>query len=187
MNSVRLPLGIIVLLLSLLLGRVPFAHSQTGLAPADGRITLGRSGYIVIEGVRDTTGHFSWQKGPGPGRHSLVWAAGTLSLPDTLFLDEFGLQDAGVVCQADLSGVGGSGRLVFEDGIFSISEPLVLSDGILELHVSGGELEVRGDQIRYRRQRVVDNETKANYIFLAGIILLIVVLMRRARRKMRQN
>lgn len=187
MNSVRKVLGNLTLPLMLALVAVSPTFGQVGPATDEGRVILGRPGYLVIEGVRDTTDIFSWQRGPGPGRHSLVWSTGTLSLPDTLYLDEFGAVDAGVVCQAELSGVGGSGRLVFEDGLYRVSEPLVLSDGVLELHVSGGELEVRGDQIRYRQTRLQNDKTKANYIFLAGLILLIIVLMRRARVQMKKS
>ena len=46
---------------------------------------------------------------------------------------------------------------------------------------------MRGDQIRYRRPVVEDRTTQANYIFLAGLILLIIVLMRRARRGLRKS
>ena len=99
------------------------------------RTELGRPGYLVISGVRDTTlaGVFVAQEGPGPGRHALVWPEGTLSLPDSLVLEAFGAADVGLPCGPALSGVGGSGRLVFQDGIYEVSEPLVLADGILEL------------------------------------------------------
>ena len=152
----------------------------------EGRTILGQPGYVIIEGVRDSTSDFTWQNGPAPGRHSLVWAEGTLSLPEGLELDAFGRQDAGVSCLAGLSGVGGSGRLVFDDGIYKISEPVLLADGNLELHISAGELEVRGDQIRYRRpasKNQGQDKSQANTIFLAGLVVLIIVLMRRARHR----
>jgi hypothetical protein len=148
--------------------------------------TLGQSGYIVIEDGRQKE-DFRWQEGPGPGRHSLVWPEGTLSLPDSVTLEEFGPRDAGIVCGAELSGVGGSGQLVFQDGVYQISEPILLADGLLELHVSAGELVVRGSQIRYRRPRIEDRKTQANYIFLAGMMLLVVVLLRRARSQLRKS
>jgi hypothetical protein len=180
MLSVLKSLPVSVLVLLVLAAAVVPAVGQ------EGRTTLGQPGYVIIEGVRDTTSEFTWQDGPAPGRHSLVWAEGTLSLPQTLELDAFGRQDAGVACLAGLSGVGGSGWLVFDDGIYKISEPVLLADGILELHISAGELEVRGDQIRYRRpasnSKDQDN-SQANYIFLAGLVVLIVVLMRRARHR----
>jgi hypothetical protein len=148
------------------------------------RTTLGSAGYLVITGARDSTAGYFWQPGPGPSRHSLVWPEGTLSLPLDAELDPFGLADGGFACGPELSGVGGSGQLLFQDGIYQVSEPIFLSDGVLELHAAGGELEVRGDQIRYRRPKVKESRTQANYIFLAGLVLLIVVLMRRARSQM---
>ncbi|MDX2475528.1 MAG: hypothetical protein QNL91_17700 [Candidatus Krumholzibacteria bacterium] len=180
MFSVPKSSRIIVLLLLVLAVAVCPAVAQ------EGRTILGQPGYVIIEGVRDSTTEFTWQDGPAPGRHSLVWAEGTLSLPESLELDAFGEQDAGVACLAGLSGVGGSGRLVFVDGIYKISEPVLLADGNLELHISAGELEVRGDQIRYRRPESKNqgqDNSQANYIFLAGLVVLIIVLMRRARRR----
>ena len=159
-----------------------------GVARADTeRTILGRPGYLVIEGGRQENGDFRWQAGPGPGRHSLVWPEGTLSLPDSLELGQFGEQDAGISCGPQLSGVGASGQLLFRDGSYQISEPVLLADGVLELHLSAGELVVRGDQIRYRRPQVEESKTQANYIFLAGLVVLIVVLMRRARHQLRKS
>ncbi len=151
------------------------------------RTVLGQPGYLVIEGVRDSASVYGWQDGPDPDHHALVWPEGSLRLPRWLSLDEFGQLDAGVPSQAGLSGTGGSGHLVFEDGIYPISEPLVLADGVWELNISAGELEVRGAQIRYRRPVVEDRTTQANYIFLAGLLLLIIILMRRARRGLRKS
>jgi hypothetical protein len=147
--------------------------------------SLGRDGYLIIEGVRDSLSEFSRQDGPKVGFSALVWPEGTLSLPDSIAFDDFGLSDVGTPCLAALSGVGNSGRLVFEDGIYPISEPVLLADGILELHLSGGELEIRGTQLRYRRPQVEDKSQKSNLIFLSGLVLLIIVLMRRARKKLR--
>jgi len=160
--------------------------ATVGIAATEQTI-LGEPGYLVIEGVRDTTALFSWQNGPGPGRHSLVWPEGTLSLPDSVELDDYGRLDVGLTCGRELSGVGGSGHLVFADGLYTISEPVVLGDGILELHLAAGELEVRQNQIHYRRPVIVDRSHQANYVFLAGLVVLIVVLMRRARKQLRKS
>ncbi len=168
------------LLLGGLVARAPSAAAAE-------RTTLGRPGYLVIEGVRDSSAVFTWQEGPGPGRHSLVWPEGTLSLPSGQNLDDYGRLDAGVACGAELSGVGGSGHLVFNDGLYVVSEPIVLADGTLELHVSAGELEIRSNQIRYRRPVIEDHSSQANYIFLAGLVVLIVVLMRRVRKRLRKS
>lgn len=151
-----------------------------------GRRELGRTGYLIIEAARDTSGAFSWSAGPGPGRHSLVWSQGVLSLPDSVRPEPFAFHDVGVVCGPQLAGVGASGRLMLDDGIYAVSEPILLADGVLELHVSGGELEIRGDQIRYRRDVAPSaDRQRANYLMVAGLLLLILVLLRRARRRTR--
>ncbi len=187
MASLGLPLRTGFPWLGLALLFVVVGSANMGWTQQEGQTTLGQPGYLVIEAVRDTASVFLWQEGPGPNRYSLVWPEGTLSLPDSVHLDEFGDLDAGLVCGAALSGVGSSGYLVFQDGVYQISEPVALSDGVLELHVSGGELEVRGNQIRYRRPNLPDQKTKANYIFLAGMVVLITVLLRRARRQLRKS
>ncbi len=173
----------VLLLLGLVLAGARWSSAAAGGVEG----TLGAPGYLIIEGARDSTAAFQWHDGPGPERHSLVWSQGTLSLPDTIGLEPFGARDGGLTCRAELSGVGSSGRLSFRDGIFKVSEPLLLADGILELHVSAGELEIRGGQIRYRRHEVPQTNTRADYIFLAGLVVLILVLMRRVRRGARKR
>ena len=145
--------------------------------------TLGQPGYLVIEAARDSSAGFRWEAGPGPGYRSLVWDLGRLTLPDTLEAENFGRYDLGVLCTARLEGSGASGQLVFRDGIYPVSEPVVLSDGRLELRVSAGELEFRGARIRYRRPVAEAGPYRSGLILMAGMTLLVVVLLRRARLK----
>ncbi len=145
--------------------------------------TLGRAGYLVIEAVRDTTAGFRWEAGPEPGHRSLVWDQGRLTLPDTLEAEDFGRYDLGVPCTARMEGAGASGQLLLRDGIYPVSEPVVFSDGRLELRVFSGELEFRGASIRYRRVAGQPREFRSGLILLAGMTLLVVVLLRRARMK----
>ena len=168
-----------VLALFLGLGVVPGLADEK---PA-GALYLGRPGYLVIEAARDSTAGFRWEDGPRPGFRSLVWDQGRLTLPDSLEPENFARQDIGVPCTAQLAGSGASGQLVLLDGIYPVSEPVTLSDGRLELQVSAGELEFRGARIRYRRA-VAENRTfKAGLLMLAGMTVLVVVLLRRARLK----
>jgi hypothetical protein len=156
-----------------------------GLADEEPAVALylGRPGYLVIEAARDSTAGFRWEDGPRPGFRSLVWDQGRLTLPDSLEPEDFARQDVGVPCTAQLAGSGASGQLVLLDGIYPVSEPVTLSDGRLELQVSAGELEFRGARIRYRRA-VAENRTfKAGMLMLAGMTVLVVVLLRRARLK----
>lgn len=145
--------------------------------------TLGRPGFLVIEAARDSAAGFRWEAGPGPGYRSLVWDQGRLTLPDTLEAEDFARRDIGVPCTARLAGTGASGQLVLRDGIYPVSEPIVLSDGRLELRVSAGELEFRGARIRYRRAVDETREFRAGLLLLAGMTLMVVVLLRRARLK----
>jgi len=153
-----------------------------GEEPVPGR-HLGRPGYLVIEAARDSTLGFRWEAGPRPGFRSLVWDQGRLTLPDSLEPEDFARQDIGVPCTARLAGTGASGQLVLRDGIYPVSEPVILSDGHLELQVSAGELEFRGARIRYRRAVAETHTFKAGMLMLAGMMVLVVVLLRRARLK----
>lgn len=170
---------VMVLPMWLGLGGVPAAAEEK---PAPAR-HLGRPGYLVIEAARDSTASFRWEAGPRPGFRSLVWDQGRLTLPDSLEPEDLALQDVGVPCTARLAGSGASGQLVLRDGIYPVSEPVILSDGRLELQISAGELEFRGARIRYRRAAAESRTFKAGLLMLAGMTLLVAVLLRRARLK----
>ena len=90
MFSVPNPLRVSVLVLLVLV------TAACPVVAQEGRTILGQPGYVIIEGVRDSTSEFIWQDGPAPGRHSLVWAEGTLSLPEGLELDAFHEIDDGL-------------------------------------------------------------------------------------------
>ena len=152
-----------------------------GVSASDQR--LGRPGYLVIEAGRDTTAGFRWETGPGPGFRTLVWDQGRLTLPDSLLPEDIGPRDVGVPCTGQLEGKGASGQLVLQDGIYPVSEPVVLRDGRLELQVAAGELEFRGARIIYRRAEAENPDFKAGLLMLAGMTVLVLVLLRRARLK----
>jgi hypothetical protein len=156
-----------------------------GIAKAQPRLEqgLGQPGYVVIEAARDSVSAFGWETGPGPGLRTLVWDEGRLTIPDSLPVEDFGRRDIGFPCTASFAGTGDSGRLVIQDGIFSVSETVLLTDGILQLEVTGGELEIRGAMIRYRRSTSVSREFKSGLLLLAGMTLMVIVLLRRFRLK----
>ncbi len=82
---------------------------------------------------------------------------------------------------AGFSGNLPGGPLVFEDGLYPIKENLVLSDGVVQLVVSAGELEIHGPRFRYTRPGEISDKSKANFALIAGLLVLIGVLLRRAR------
>lgn len=143
----------------------------------------GQPGYLVIEAARDTSEGFRWEMGPAPGHRSLVWDQGRLAIPDSTVVDFFGKHDLGLPFTEKFAGNGASGRVLLEDGIFPVSEPVVFSDGFLKLEISAGELEIRGARIRYRRSVAEPREIKSGLLLLAGMTLLVIVLLRRARLK----
>ena len=154
--------------------------------PAGGPLRLGQQGFLIIASARDTTTEFHWQQGPGPDRRSLVWSSGQLVIPDSLVVQDFGHSDLGVTVGADLQGSGAGGILAFGDGVYPISEPLLLTDGTVSLMASAGELEIRGAQLRYLAPASVGEQKeakdpRAGFIFLMGMLLLVGVLLRRAR------
>ena len=148
---------------------------------------LDQPGYLVIEAAWDSQGVFVRGRDPSTHRRTLEWPEGRLSLPDTLEPERFARQDLGVPSLAGLAGSGTSGRLALIDGIYPVSESIVLTDGRLELEISAGELEIRGAMIRYRRQvtesAVANDDFKSGLLLLAGMTLLVIVLLRRVRMK----
>ncbi|MCP4571972.1 MAG: hypothetical protein GY838_06420 [bacterium] len=146
------------------------------------RYTLGEPGYLVLAGAADSTDVYIWQDGPGEGRRSLVWDEGMLTVPADLVGETYGRHDLGFPCGATLAGNGRGGRLVFEPGTFPIDEPLRLGDGSLDFYAADGELEIRAGRIRYSRAASRQKDPRASFIMLAGMVVLTVVLLRRARR-----
>lgn len=144
---------------------------------------LGQPGFVVIESARDSVSAFTWQAGPKAGLRTLDWDEGHLTIPDTLPVEEIGRRDIGFPCSSAFAGTGQSGQLVLKDGIFPVSESVILTDGVLRLELSGGELEIRGAMIRYRRSTSAPREFKSGLLFLAGMTLMVIVLLRRFRMK----
>lgn len=167
-------------------GLVCLAAAPAGAQEQD--VSLGHPGLLVLTAALDSTRGYEWQLGPGAGQRSLTWAQGSLTLPDTLELESMRDIDLLVPCTADLAGQGASGRLIFRDGIYPVSEPLHLTDGVVDLYVTEGELEVRGQRIRYTAPRTDEPHPQAGFLFLLGMVILVIVLLRRlAIQKQKRN
>ena len=152
------------------------------------RYELGYPGYLIISSARDSTSGFTWQSGPAPDGRSLIWETGMLSVPDTLPVEPFAAADLAVPVGPHLAGGGSQGRLLFRDGDYEIDEPVLLTDGVVSFQTSAGSLEIRGQRIRYRPPTATDAvDPRANYLMLAGVLLLVVILLRRARRLTRRG
>lgn len=152
---------------------------------------LGHPGYLIVTAAADSNAGFRWLDGPGPGQRSLTWLDGMLTVPESLALETFAGRDLAVPVEAAFAGAGAGGKLQWQDGNFTISEPILLTDGTVQLLASGGELEIVGTRIRYRRPEPQgtggETDLRASLMMVAGIALLITVLLRRARRQMRKD
>ncbi len=147
----------------------------------------GRPGLLVLAGAADSTAAYRWQVGPAAGQRSLVWEQGLLTLPDSLVLDTFGPRDLAVPTGATLTGTSGGGDLLFADGSYALSAPLLLTDGCISFYAAAGELEIVGERLRYLPPQAVVKgdgaDPRAGMIMLAGMVLLVVVLLRLARKQ----
>ena len=114
-----------------------------------------------------------------------------LTVPDSMALEPFAESDLAVPVTGHLTGAGASGTLDWREGTYPVSEPVMITDGVVSMLVSGGELEILGTRIRYRPPAFSDEEgradPRASFMMLAGILLLILVLMRRARNRLREG
>jgi len=169
------------------LGLALLASFNATQAQPDQSHSLGQPGYLVIEAVRDSASGFVWDDRSVPGFRSLVWDEGRLTIPDSVMAEDYGRRDIGLTCTEFLAGSGASGQLVLTDGIYPVSEPIVLTDRLLELRVTGGELEIRGAMVRYRRPAPGPREFRSGLLLFAGMTLMIIVLLRRARIKSDQR
>jgi hypothetical protein len=174
----HIPPALLVAALAVVVG----AAGPAALAAAP---RLGHPGYVILGGAADTTGIYRWRPGPGPGQRSLVWPQGVLTLPAEAVCESFGPTDLAVAVTADLEGVGGGGVLAFAEGRYEISAPLHLSDGRIRLSIAAGELEIRDGRLRYTPPAPAarTRDARSGLLLLAGMIILVAVTLRLARRR----
>lgn len=175
---------------AVLLLACPGVFAQPGTA-------LMEEGLLVIADAQDSTTVFRWESGPGPKMLSLIWPEGRLTLPADLALQGDSHGNLGVPLRVGFGGTGSDGPFAMVDGTHAFSESLAFTDGRMQWVVSEGTLEIKGSVIRYLRPWGSDSgndssprspqEQKANFLLIAGLLLLIAVLMRRARQKTRRK
>lgn len=180
-----MPSRVFIILVLVLIPTLVSAQSDTGQE----RFSLEQPGILIITAASDTSAGFQWRSGPGVGRISLVWDGGVLSVPDTLAMDGYPNNNLGIPLRPGFSGSGGQGPFLLADGIYPVKENLMLGDGVIQLMASDGEFEIFGPRFRYSRPQpsIVNDKTKANFMMIAGLLLLIAVLLRRARSILRKR
>ncbi len=142
-------------------------------------LVLGHPGFIVITGGLDSTLGYRWQLGPAVGQRSLTWPNGSLVVPEAMELESLRGIDLLIPVGAELGGMGQSGRLLMQEGIYPVTELIHFSDGQIQLMADDGELEIKGQRVRYTAPEAHGTDPRAGYVFLAGMVLLVFVLLRR--------
>jgi hypothetical protein len=171
-----LPLILTVLLLLVQVGDVT---GQESVHPV-------RAGRLLISAGADSSAGYRWLELPVLQRRCLTWDQGILVLAEEVEVTRFGELGLLVPYSADLAGVSDGKRLLFKLGRFRLAQSLLLTDNTLSLYVTAGELEIEDGRIVYRaKQRKTD--PRAQYLLLAGIVLLISVLLVRARSRLRES
>jgi hypothetical protein len=179
-----------LLLLALLVGAGPaFAQDRPEFQEPAGT-TAGRPGHWVLEAASDSSSGFRWLSLPSHGVRCLTWDGGALVLPLAEPPERFGVDDLTVPYSAELVGVSQGRRMVFEPGRYRIEEPVLLTDGTRWLFLSAGEMTVEPALIQYRREFPGSGSTdrsRAQYLFLGALVILIAVLLLRVRSRLRES
>lgn len=163
---------------------------------AQERFGLEDDGLLILTAAQDSTSGFRWENGPGPSQLSLIWPEGRLTIPADLAMESDPSGDLGVPLQAGFTGTGPGGGVDLRDGRRIIRESLAFTDGRVHWVVSGGRLDIAGPNLRYRRAQepatgepegALGRDQQADFLLIAGLLLLIAVLLRRARSKTRRR
>jgi hypothetical protein len=146
----------------------------------EGLLHPAKPGLLICEEARDSTRDFTWIILPGTGRRSLVWEQGAITVPEGLSPEEFGVADIAIPYSQQLTGVSAGRRLLFESGRYVIKQPLLMIDGANYYFFSAGEILLEEGRIVYRREDRRE-DPRASYLLLAAMVILVAVLLFRAR------
>jgi len=144
------------------------------------------SGIFVIEAANDSTAGFEWITLVDQAKKCLVWDGGAITLPDSVIPGTFGLDDITIPFSKDLLGVSHGRRLLFTPGRFVIDHPLYLSDGSCHCFLAKGDILIENGRIIYRMREGSTNP-RSQYIILAAMIIMIVLLLARSRSRLRKQ
>jgi len=184
----RSPLGwavivFLVLGLPLTAGRLAAVQAQS----ADpGPLRPARAGIFVIEAANDSTAGFEWITLVDQAKKCLVWDGGAFTLPDSLTTGTFGPDGITIPFSQDLLGVSHGRRLLFTPGRFVIDFPLYLSDGSWHCFLAKGDILIENGRIVYR-MREGNANPRSQYIILAAMLIMIVLLLARSRSRLRKQ
>lgn len=143
-----------------------------------------RPGLLVIASGCDTT-LFRWAPAGDDGTRALVWDGGSLTLGPAAETGRYGPADLTLPFGTSLTGVSEGRRLIFAEGRYPVEKTLLLKGRDFQLTVHRGELEIMPGRIRYSDRK--QGGGRAQYLLLAGVLLLTVSLLARARSRLRES
>jgi len=142
-------------------------------------------GLLILTAAPDTATAFTWLPLAEERRRLLVWDQGVLSIPDTLEVQLLG-RDLAVPYLLGLIGVSHRSGLRFETGHYDIKQPLLLSDGRLQLLAASGKLTIEQGRIVYEAAEP-STDPRSNYLFVAALLIISFLLLARARSRLKKK
>jgi hypothetical protein len=146
-----------------------------GQAVADG---IGHEGRIEIEGLGEDLGR---DRDETTGLRYWSWKKGCLIVSDPDLIVAQGEDIISFDYGESLRGISNARRVKLKGGQYDISTPLLLSDIGFQLFINAGTLDLEHGLLRITQEK--PRNRRADYIFLLGVLLLTLVLLRNARRK----
>ena len=167
--------------------------SLTAAAVAEDRVDQGEggwphpptSGLLVVAGAQDSASAYTWLPLAEERRRLLVWEQGVLSIPDSLEVRLQG-RDLAVPYLPVLIGVSHRSGLRFETGHYDIEQPLLLSDGRLQLLAASGKLTIERGRIVYEAAEP-STDPRSSYLFVAALLIISFLLLARARSRLKKK
>ncbi len=142
-------------------------------------------GLLILTAAPDTAAAFTWLPLAEERRRLLVWEQGVLSIPDTLEVHLQG-RDLAVPYLPGLIGVSHRSGLRFETGHYDIEQPLLLSDGRLQLLAARGKLTIEQGRIVYEAAGP-STDPRSSYLFVAALLIISFLLLARARSRLKKK
>jgi hypothetical protein len=143
-----------------------------------------RDGVLVLEQVRDQQEGARWLDGPDGG--ILSWRHGAAVLPAGAVPGTLGVAALTVPFTRSLGGISGGRRVVFQEGNYVLSAPVLLYEGGLQVFLTGGNLQIEPGRLVHRPSGGSSPPPRAQYLLLAGIVLVTAILLIRARSRLRR-
>lgn len=150
--------------------------ASAGVSPMVGSETAGPGVLWVLPGAGAV-----WIEAPDSAVSCLSWSGGLLLVARGTPRLAGSDGAIGLAYGGGRRGFTGGRHLLFSPGRFTVREPLLLTDGSLQVFVSRGELEIADDRLIVRARDAGPAEGRAGLLLALGMLLIVGVLTVRGR------